>query len=40
VIFADAELEGLTVDKMKGASAKAAWSDYESLGKEVTKGWK
>jgi chromosome partitioning protein len=40
VIFADAELEGLTVDRLKGTAAKSAWSDYESLGKEVMKGWK
>jgi chromosome partitioning protein len=40
IIYADGELAGLTVDRLKGNAAKAAWSDYEALGKEILKGWK
>ena len=39
VIYSDAELEGLTVDRMRGEGAKSAWADYKALGQEVVKGW-
>jgi chromosome partitioning protein len=39
VVFGDGELEGLTVDRIKGSAAKAAWDDYKKLGQEVMKGW-
>jgi chromosome partitioning protein len=39
IVYADAELEGATVDRLRGDSAKAAWEDYKKLGQEIMKGW-
>jgi chromosome partitioning protein len=39
IVYADAELEGATVDRMRGDGAKAAWEDYKKLGQEIMKGW-
>ena len=39
IIYQDAAIEGLTFNRMKGNSAKAAWSDIQVLGKEVLKRW-
>jgi chromosome partitioning protein len=38
-LYQDAELEAVTVNQMKGDAAAIAWSDYQSLGKEILKGW-
>lgn len=39
IIYQDAAIEGLTFNRMKGNSAKAAWGDIQVLGKEVLKRW-
>lgn len=39
-IYQDAELEGVPVCAMKGATAIAAWKDYEAIGKEIMRGQK
>lgn len=39
VVYADAELEGVTVDLISGKRGKSAWTDYKTLGQEIIKGW-
>ncbi len=39
IVYADAELEGRSVDQMRGVSAKSAWDDYKKLGQEIIKEW-
>lgn len=36
-IYQDAELEGVPVSLMRGEAAIAAWSDYQTIGKEIDK---
>jgi chromosome partitioning protein len=39
VIHQDAALDGVTVNRLKGDSAKAGWAEIQALGKEILKGW-
>jgi chromosome partitioning protein len=36
-IYQDAELEGVPVNLMRSEAAVAAWSDYQTIGKEIDK---
>jgi chromosome partitioning protein len=38
-VYQDAALEGLPVGDLRGDAASAAWNDYQTLGKEIWKGW-
>jgi chromosome partitioning protein len=36
-VYVESELEGIPTSMLKGAAAKLAWSDYQSVGKELLR---